>query len=115
MLDTLFPVTVTAPQDAPMVGAPHEAVTPEIPAGTASVNTVRLAPSGPALVTVDVYVMVVPQGIVDGPLFVTPTFATPFTVNDAVAAAAFEPAFVDKAPIAMALLYEPAVAAVTSI
>ena len=48
--------------------------------------------------------MVVPHGIVAGPVLVTATFAMPFTVNDAVAAAAFEPAFVDKAPIAMVLL-----------
>ena len=54
VLDTLLPVTVTAPQAAPIVGMPHEAVTPVIPAGTASVNTVRLALSGPAFVTVDV-------------------------------------------------------------
>ena len=54
VLETLLPVTVTPPQAAPIVGAPQEAVTPVMPAGTASVNTVRLAASGPAFVTVDV-------------------------------------------------------------
>ena len=48
--------------------------------------------------------MVVPHGIVAGPTLVTATFATALTVNDAVAAVAFEPAFVVRAPIAMVLL-----------
>lgn len=54
VLETLLPATVTAPQAAPNVGVPQDAVTPLMAAGTESVKTVRFAASGPALVTVDV-------------------------------------------------------------
>jgi hypothetical protein len=54
VLETLFPATLTVPHTAPPVADPQDPPTPVMAAGTESVNTVRFAGSGPALLTVDV-------------------------------------------------------------
>ncbi len=54
VLETLLPVTVTAPQIAPPVGEPQSAVSPLSAVGTLSLITVALAASGPVLATISV-------------------------------------------------------------
>jgi hypothetical protein len=54
VLVTLLPLTLTAPQTAPIVGMPQIPLTPVIVAGTLSLNVEPFAPSGPALLTVTV-------------------------------------------------------------
>jgi hypothetical protein len=115
VLLALLPLTLTDPQLAPPVGKPQDAITPVTAAGTLSAKTVPAAASGPALLTVMVYMMVEEDATEVGPALLIETFATGLTVNMALVAAAFEPTLVVRAPEAIVLVYVPAVGAVTSI